>query len=139
MRQEAIPLSVQQPFTYIVPITLAASTAGSYSLILANDSEFDLQTIEASTIVAGVNETATTITNNFTVLIRDVTGGRDYSTAPVPRFLLAGIAPTNVVTEGRCIRFPRKQQFEFQFLNLTTGSLAITLSLKGYKVFQRAL
>jgi|GEM_PF-3435163 len=139
MRQEAIPLSVQQPFTYIVPITLTANASGSYTLILANDSEFDLQVIEASTIPNSTNETASTITNNFSVLMRDVTGGRDYSTAPVPRFLLAGIAPTNVVTEGRCIRFPRKQQFEFQFLNLTAVSLAITLALKGYKVFQRAL
>jgi hypothetical protein len=149
MRHEAIPLSVQQPFTYIVPITLAGSNAGSYTLILANDSEFDLQTIEASTRVGTTsgspatttyaNETANSIVNNFTVLIRDVTGGRDYSTAPTPRFLFAGIAPTNVVTEGRCIRFPRKQQFEFQFLNLHSDYLQITLSLKGYKVFQRAL
>ena len=136
MRSEAIPLAVQQPFTYIVPITLSASSSGSYSLILANDSEFDLQTIEASTS-ADTNNNA--IANNFTLLMRDITGGRDYSTAPVPRFLLAGIAPQNIVQEGRCIRFPRKQQIEFQFLNLTASSLIVTVALKGYKVFQRAL
>jgi hypothetical protein len=136
MRNEAIPLAVQQPFTYIVPITLAASTAGSYSLILANDSEFDLQTIEAST---SADTNSSQLANNFSLLMRDITGGRDYSTAPVPRFLLAGIAPQNIVQEGRCIRFPRKQQIEFQFLNLTTSSLTVTVALKGYKVFQRAL
>jgi hypothetical protein len=136
MRNEAIPLAVQQPFTYIVPITLAASTAGSYSLILANDSEFDLQTIEAST---SADTNSSQLANNFSLLMRDITGGRDYSTAPVPRFLLAGIAPQNIVQEGRCIRFPRKQQIEFQFLNLTASSLTVTVALKGYKVFQRAL
>jgi len=136
MRHEAIPLAVQQPFTYIVPITLAASTAGSYSLILANDSEFDLQTIEAST---SADTNSSQLANNFSLLMRDITGGRDYSTAPVPRYLLAGIAPQNIVQEGRCIRFPRKQQIEFQFLNLTASSLTVTVALKGYKVFQRAL
>ena len=136
MRNEAIPLAVQQPFTYIVPITLAASATGSYSLILANDSEFDLQTIEAST---SADTNSSQLANNFSLLMRDITGGRDYSTAPVPRYLLAGIAPQNVVQEGRCIRFPRKQQIEFQFLNLTASSLTVTVALKGYKVFQRAL
>jgi hypothetical protein len=136
MRSEAIPLAVQQPFTYIVPITLAASSAGSYSLILANDSEFDLQTIEAST---SADTNSSQLANNFSLLMRDITGGRDYSTAPVPRYLLAGIAPQNIVQEGRCIRFPRKQQIEFQFLNLTASSLSVTVALKGYKVFQRAL
>jgi hypothetical protein len=136
MRSEAIPLAVQQPFTYIVPITLSASSSGSYSLILANDSEFDLQTIEAST---SADTTSSAIVNNFSLLMRDITGGRDYSTAPVPRYLLAGIAPQNIVQEGRCIRFPRKQQIEFQFLNLTASSLTVTVALKGYKVFQRAL
>jgi len=136
MRNEAIPLAVQQPFTYIVPITLGANSSGSYSLILANDSEFDFQTIEAST---SADTTNSAIENNFSLLLRDITGGRDYSTAPVPRFLLAGIAPQNIVQEGRCIRFPRKQQIEFQFLNLTASSLTVTVALKGYKVFQRAL
>ncbi len=136
MRNEAIPLAVQQPFTYIVPITLTASSSGSYSLILANDSEFDLQTIEAST---SADTNSSQLANNFSLLMRDITGGRDYSTAPVPRFLLAGIAPQNIVQEGRCIRFPRKQQIEFQFLNLTASSLTVTVALKGYKVFQRAL
>jgi hypothetical protein len=149
MRQEAIPLSVQQPFTYIVPITLAGTNAGSYTLIMANDSEFDLQTIEASTrigttsgspaVTTYANENSNSLLNSFTLLIRDITGGRDYSTAPVPRFCLAGIAPLNIVQEGRCIRFPRKQQLEFQFLNLYSDYLQITVSLKGYKVFQRAL
>lgn len=96
MRNEAIPLAVQQPFTYIVPITLTASSSGSYSLILANDSEFDLQTIEAST---SADTNSSQLANNFSLLMRDITGGRDYSTAPVPRFLLAGIAPQNIVQE----------------------------------------
>jgi hypothetical protein len=147
MRNEAIPLSVQQPFTYVVPVTLAGSNAGSYTLIMANDSEFDLQTIEASTrvgttvssVTTYANENSNSLVNNFTLLIRDITGGRDYSTAPVPRFCLAGIAPLNIVQEGRCIRFPRKQQIEFQFLNLHSDFLQITVVLKGYKVFQRAL
>ncbi len=137
MRSEAIPLSVQQPFTYVVPITLGANASGSYTLILANDSEFDLQTIEATTSQDAITDQQPP--NNFTLLMRDVTGGRDYSTAPVPRNAFAGMAPRNVVQEGRCIRFPRKQQIEFQFVNTTANPNTITLVLKGYKVFQRGL
>lgn len=138
MRSEAIPLSLQQPFTYVVQLTLGASSSGSYTLILANDSEFDLQSITATTSL-DLPATNNFPPNNFSLLMRDVTGGRDYSTAPVNRNNLAGLVPTNVPNEGRCIRFPRKQQIEFQVVNLETSSNTIQIALKGYKVFQRGL
>jgi hypothetical protein len=133
--RDAIPLNLQQPFDYVVVQTLGANASGSQTLILAQDSEFDLQLVTATT-----SEDATTDAvppNNFAVLMRDVTGGRDYMTAPVQRNNFAGIVPVNTVNEGRCIRFPRKQQIEFQFQNLTANPITIQLVLKGYKVFQR--
>jgi hypothetical protein len=137
MRPEATPLNLKQPFTYIVPSgALAANASGSYTLILAQDSEFDLQAIVAST---SQDTTPAAVTNNFSLLMRDVTGGRDYSTAPVPRFLLAGIVPQNVLNIGERIRFPRKQQIEFQFTNLTATANTITLALLGFKVFTRSI
>jgi hypothetical protein len=137
MTTVATPLSVAQPFSYIITSpTLAAASSGSFTLIFGQDSEFDLQAILAST---NQDTNNVTILNNFTLLMRDVTGGRDYSTAPVPRYLLAGVAPVNVNNEGRAIRIPRKQQIEFQFTNTSASSLIVTLALKGYKVFVREL
>lgn len=134
--REAIPLSQQQPFTYIVPVTLAANGSASFTLILANDSEFDFQTITATTSADAVTDS--TAPNNFNLIVRDSTSGRDYSSAPVNRNNLAGIVSRFVENEGRCIRFPRKQQLDFQFQNLTaTPNLVVQVALKGYKVFTR--
>lgn len=133
--REAIPLSQQQNFTYVVPVTLAASSTGSFTLILANDSEFDLQAISATTSQDLVTDN--TPPNNFSLIVRDSTSGRDYSSAPVNRNNLAGLFPRNIENEGRCIRFPRKQQLDFQFQNLTANPLTIQVALKGYKVFTR--
>lgn len=135
--RDAIPLSLKQPFKYIVPITLGANATGSYTLILAQDSEFELHYMSATTSQDQVTDQ--TAPNNFAVLMRDVTGGRDYSTAPVQRNNFAGVIPRNVQTEGLCISFPRKQQIEFQFQNLTANPLTVQLALIGYKNFQRAL
>ena len=133
--REAIPLSQQQPFTYIVPVTLTASGSASFTLILANDSEFDLQSISATTSADAITDA--TPPNNFNLIVRDSTSGRDYSSAPVNRNNLAGLVPRNIENEGRCIRFPRKQQLDFQFQNLVAAGLTVQVALKGYKVFTR--
>jgi hypothetical protein len=133
--REAIPLSQQQNFTYVIPVTLAANASGSYTLILANDSEFDLQAVSATTSADAITDA--TPPNNFNLIVRDSTSGRDYSSAPINRNNFAGLFPRNIENEGRCIRFPRKQQLDFQFTNLTGSSLTIQVALKGYKVFTR--
>lgn len=132
-----IPLATQQPFTYLVNSgVIAASGNASVLLILGMDSEFDLYAITAS---SSVDTTPTAIANNFSLLMRDVTSGRDYSTAAVDRFNLAGLLPTNTLPEGRCIRFPRKQQIQFVFQNLTGTSHTVSLALHGYKIFQGSI
>lgn len=133
--REAIPLSQQQNFTYTVNLTLAANQTGNSTLILANDSEFDLQAVSATTSQDAITDNNPP--NNFTILIRDTSGGRDYSSAPVNRNNFAGLFPRNIENEGRCIRFPRKQQLDFQFQNLTANPLTVQIALKGYKVFTR--
>lgn len=133
--REAIPISQQQPFTYVVNVSLNASSSGNFVLILANDSEFDLQSISATTSQDLVGDN--TPPNNFTLIVRDSTSGRDYSSAPVNRNNLAGLVPRNIENEGRCIRWPRKQQLDFGFQNLTANPLTVQVALKGYKVFTR--
>ena len=129
-----IPLATQQPFTYVVDSgVIAANGNASQLLILGMDSDFDFYYMSSST---SADAAANAINNNFTLLMRDVTSGRDYMTGPVQRFNLAGVIATNVEVEARCIRFPKKQQIQFQFQNLTGGNLSIQLVLHGYKVFQ---
>ena len=116
-------------------MTLAANASGSYTLILANDSEFDFQAVSATTSQDAITDA--TAPNNFTIIVRDSTSGRDYSSAPVNRNNFAGLFTRYIENEGRCIRFPRKQQLDFQFQNLTANPLTIQVALKGYKVFTR--
>jgi len=134
-----IPLATQQPFSYVVDVTLAASSNASYLLILGMDSEFDFYSITATSSLDIAASATALSTNNFNLLIRDVTSGRDYSTAPVQRNNLAGLVPINVQPEGRCIRFPRKQQLQFQFQNLVASSNVVQVVLHGYKIFQGSI
>jgi len=132
-----IPITEQQPFTYIVnSVAMAANAADQQLLIFGFDSDFDFYTITAAT---SVDTTAAIIANNFTLQLKDVTSGRDFSTGPVQRFNLAGVIPTNVLGGPRCIRFGRKQQIQFNFLNLTANPLTVQVALTGYKVFTRGL
>ncbi len=131
----AIRLGEQQPFTYTVgPIALLANASLDVPLILGDDSEFDLQTILASTDVDNAGA-VTLAPNNFTCLMKDVSSGRDFSSGPVPRSIFAGVSPTNAVVESRCIRFPRKRQLQFTVANTTGATIIVTIALKGYKFF----
>jgi len=134
-----IPLANQQPFSYTVNSgVMTGFSNASTLLILGMDSDFDFYYMSASTTGATA-EVANVITNNFTLLMRDVTSGRDYSTGPVNRFNLAGVIASNVEVEARCIRFPKKQQIQFQFQNLVATDLSVQLVLHGYKVFQGSI
>jgi hypothetical protein len=132
-----IPLANQQPFSYVINSgVMAANSNASTLLILGMDSDFDFYYLSAST---DADTAANVINNNFTLLLKDVTTGRDYMTGPVQRFNLAGVIATNVEVEARCIRFPKKQQLQFQFQNLTAGNLSVQIVLHGYKVFQGSI
>ena len=82
-----IPLSAQQPFVYALTMILGANANVSNVLIMANDSEFDLYEIFAST------DQDAPLTGNtqgqrpecFSVLLKDLSSGRDFSSEALRR------------------------------------------------------
>jgi hypothetical protein len=131
------------PFIYSVSITLAASASGSKTLVLGIDSEFELYGFEARTNqdidLAAPNTAAVTQPDVFTIFITDTSTGRNFFTEPVGRALICSNSTQNFTPEGVRIRFPRQEQFQFDFVNLTTNSLTIQFGLRGYKIFNPTL
>lgn len=138
------------PFSYAVTIAAANFAAGasaSATLVLGTDSEFELYGFEASTSADCAVDTAANARNVpntqpdlFSVFIKDTTTGRDLMTTPLRRSQVCGATAYNFTREGLRIRFPRQEQFQFDFVNLTSGpgfAFGLTFILKGYKVFSR--
>ena len=144
------------PFIYTVDISITAlSGTGTKTLVLGSDSEFELYGFEARTNVDQADQSgavlggATALNNpvqapdNFKILIKDVSTGRDLFTNSLTRSLVCGNTTNLFVPEGYRIRFPRQNQLQFDFTNLYTTyptgatSLDITFALRGYKIFGR--
>ena len=144
------------PFIYTVDISITAlSGTGTKTLVLGSDSEFELYGFEARTNVDQADQSgavlggANTLNNpvqapdNFKILIKDVSTGRDLFTNSLSRSLVCGNTSNLFVPEGYRIRFPRQNQLQFDFTNLYTTyptgatSLDITFALRGYKIFGR--
>jgi len=144
------------PFIYTVDISITAlSGTGTKTLVLGSDSEFELYAFEARTNVDQADQGgavlggATALNNpvqapdNFKILIKDVSTGRDLFTNSLTRSLVCGNTSNLFVPEGYRIRFPRQNQLQFDFTNLYTTyptgatSLDITFALRGYKIFGR--
>ena len=150
------------PFIYSVDISLAASATGTKTLVLGSDSEFELYGFEARTSADNSNQTGAVIAtsssgsisagnvnnviqvpDNFKVLIKDISTGRDLFTNAINRSLICGSASNCFVPEGYRIRFPRQNQIQFDFTNLYSTlptaltNLDITFALRGYKIFGR--
>jgi hypothetical protein len=142
------------PFIYTVDISITSlSGTGTKTLVLGSDSEFELYGFEARTnvdgaitgTIAGVTLGANPVQapDNFKILIKDISTGRDLFTNSLSRSLVCGNASNLFVPEGYKIRFPRQNQLQFDFTNLYTAfptgatSLDITFALRGYKIFGR--
>ena len=143
------------PFIYTVDISITSlSGTGTKTLVLGSDSEFELYGFEARTncdnagntgAIAGVTIGANAVQapDNFKILIKDISTGRDLFTNSLSRSLVCGNASNLFVPEGYKIRFPRQNQLQFDFQNLYTAfptgatSLDITFALRGYKIFGR--
>ena len=143
------------PFIYTVDISITSlSGTGTKTLVLGSDSEFELYGFEARTncdnsgttgSLAGVNigSNALQAPDNFKILIKDISTGRDLFTNSLSRSLVCGNASNLFVPEGYKIRFPRQNQLQFDFTNLYTAfptgatSLDISFALRGYKIFGR--
>jgi len=142
------------PFIYTVDITITAlSGTGTKTLVLGADSEFELYGFEARTsldqasqagaVIAGATALANPVQapDNFKVLVKDISTGRDLFTNALNRSLICGNSSNLFVPEGYRIRFPRQNQLQFDFTNLyttyPTGATAIdiTFALRGYKIF----
>jgi len=142
------------PFIYTVDISITSlSGTGTKTLVLGSDSEFELYGFEARTnvdnsttgTISGVTVGANPVQapDNFKILIKDISTGRDLFTNSLSRSLVCGNASNLFVPEGYKIRFPRQNQLQFDFTNLYTAwptgatSLDITFALRGYKIFGR--
>lgn len=132
------PLSAQQEFFYAVTFAaIAANATASQVLILANDSDFDLYAITAVT-----DQDAQVSANtqgqrpeNFSLLMKDTSSGRDFMTEAVRRGNICGNTLTNVLASGRPIRFPRKEQLQLSVTNLVGVPITVQLVFHGYKIF----
>lgn len=145
------------PFIYTVEISLAASATGTKTLVLGADSEFELYGFEARTnadnssqttavlagLTAGTVNNAVQAPDNFKLLIKDISTGRDLFTNSLSRSLICGNVSQFFLPEGYRIRFPRQNQLQFDFTNLYSvfpsglTSLDIVFALRGYKIFGR--
>jgi hypothetical protein len=144
------------PFVYSVDITISTlSGTGTKTLVLGADSEFELFGFEARTSLDNATQGgavlggATALANptqqpdNFKILIKDISTGRDLFTNSLPRSLVCGSMANFFIPEGYRIRFPRQNQLQFDFTNLYTAwptgatSIDITFALRGYKIFGR--
>lgn len=144
------------PFIYTVDISITAlSGTGTKTLVLGSDSEFELYGFEARTNVDQASQAGATLggatalnnpiqaPDNFKVLVKDISTGRDLFTNSLSRALICGNASNYFIPEGYRVRFPRQNQLQFDFTNLYTAyptgasSLDITFALRGYKIFGR--
>lgn len=132
------------PFIYSVKTdTIGGLGSTSVTLVLGIDSEFELYGFEASTNqdinLASPATAATSQPNVFSVFITDTSTGRNFMTQPVGRALICSNSTQNFTPEGVRIRFPRQEQFQFDFVNLTGSDLTIQFALRGYKIFNPTL
>lgn len=147
------------PFIYSVDISLDASGTGTKTLVLGSDSEFELYGFEARTSADNSDQTNAVIStssgsvdpvnnviqtpDNFKLLIKDISTGRDLFTSSLNRSLVCGNASNYFIPEGYRIRWPRQNQLQFDFTNLystlpdSITKLDITFALRGYKIFGR--
>jgi hypothetical protein len=147
------------PFIYSVDISLDASGTGTKTLVLGSDSEFELYGFEARTsadnsdqtgaVISTSDGTVTAVNNviqapdNFKLLIKDISTGRDLFTSSLNRSLVCGNASNYFIPEGYRIRWPRQNQLQFDFTCLYStlptdlNVLDITFVLRGYKIFGR--
>jgi len=149
------------PFIYSVDISLSASGTGTKTLVLGSDSEFELYGFEARTSADNSDQTGAVLTNsagtviagtvnnviqapdNFKLLIKDISTGRDLFTSSLNRSIICGNASNYFIPEGYRIRWPRQNQLQFDFSCLystlpdSITALDITFALRGYKIFGR--
>jgi hypothetical protein len=142
------------PFIYTVDITISSlSGTGTKTLVLGADSEFELYGFEARTSLDQADQAGAVIggatalnspvqaPDNFKILVKDISTGRDLFTNALNRSLICGNVSNFFLPEGYRIRFPRQNQLQFDFTNLYTAwptgasSMDITFALRGYKIF----
>ena len=138
MTKQAVPTSQQTPQFYVINFTLNANAQLTQTLILDNDSEFDLFAIEGVTDQDGTLTAATgptQIPENFSIQIENQTTGRKFMNDLVRRGNICGKAFSNMTPEGARIRFPRKTQLNITVQNLVAVAIVVQICFKGYKVY----
>lgn len=119
------------PFDYVVTATLLANAAGTAILQINQDADFELHNILGTSTQDAVTDQHS---NNFTVLWKDTSTGRQFSNAAVPQKLFCGPS-NNSLREFRPILLSRQTNLEFNFVDTSGAGNTVTIVLKGYKVF----
>ena len=138
MTKQAVGSSQQTPQFYVIDFALQANAQSTQTLILDNDSEFDLYGLTAVTDQDGslaADTAPVQLPENFSLTIENQTTGRKFMNTLVRRGNICGVAFANFVPEGSRIRFPRKTQFNITVQNLVNAAINVQLCLKGYKVY----
>lgn len=123
------------PFVYIVTVSLTSGATGTASLTMASDSLFELHKINAW---ASRNTESDVEDNTFSVQIQDTSSGQLLSSARVPQAILAP-RQSGGNRMARPIIFPPSALLQFDFLELSSGTNNVTLSLEGFKIFDRTI
>ena len=119
------------PFDYIAILTLAANGQATVALQIQQDADFELHNILG---VSSKDAATDNHSNNFTVLWKDSSTGRQFSNAPVPQSAFGG--PSNgSIREFRPIVLSKSTQMEFSATDISGFANVVTIILKGYKVF----
>lgn len=120
------------PFDYVVSSgALTGSGNGVATLALQADSKFELWGIHSS---ATSDADTDFIPNGWTVIIQDMSTGRQMSSSNVPQRVLTP-APSGGWRYPRPIVFPPSANLQFTFTDTSTSTNTITLVLRGYKLF----
>ena len=128
------PSTLIIPFTYHVGFTALANGASAQTtLTMSADASFELLAILGN---SDQDAAATLRPNNFSLQITDQSTGRQLSNARIPQSSYISSSYLSFFTEKYPIRFPASCVLLFDVLNLTAQSSAISIDLKGYKLYQ---
>lgn len=119
------------PFDYVIVLALTSGGSLVGNLVMAQDSQFELHQWAAS---AAADADTDTMPNNFSVQVMDLSTGRAFSNLRVPQRAFS--APSNPFYRlMRPVLFPAAANVQFDALDLSSSTNAVTLVMRGFKLF----
>ena len=121
------------PFTYVVPITVAAGVGTRGSGIIQIDNSSDFVITQFSAVSSGSNPVHY-YPNDFFLSIEDQGTSRKLSNGFVPQAIACGNAFQGYL-ESAPIRFEKNSTVNIELINNLAGAVTIYVAMHGYKVF----